>query len=63
LRLVQLGGGPDLMPADHRSAGFPAPLVLHIVGAAVYAIVGAFLFVPVILRRHGSWHRRAPAGS
>ena len=32
LRLVQLAGGPAIMPADHRFAGFPLPLALHIVG-------------------------------
>ena len=40
LRLVQLAGGPALMPADHRFVGFPVPLVVHILGAAVYALVG-----------------------
>jgi uncharacterized membrane protein len=57
LRLVQLAGGPALMPADHRFTGFPVALVVHILGAAVFALVGAFQFVPR-LRRH-SWHRRA----
>ena len=59
LRLLQLGGGPDLMPADPRYAGFAAPLVVHIVGAAVFAVVGAFQFVAGIRRRHRAWHRRA----
>jgi uncharacterized membrane protein len=59
LRLVQLGGGPEVIPADHRFASFPAPLVLHIVGAAIYAVVGAFQFVPRFRRRHRTWHRRA----
>jgi uncharacterized membrane protein len=59
LRLVQLAGGPQLMPADQRFAGFPLPLVLHITGAFLYAIVGAFQFVPRIRRRHPNWHRRA----
>ena len=59
LRLVQLAGGPALRPADARFAGFPAPLVLHIVGATVYALVGAFQFVPRFRRRHLTWHRRA----
>ena len=59
LRLVQLVGGPDLMPADPRVASFPAPLVLHILGAAIYAIIGAFQFVPGIRRHHRAWHRRA----
>lgn len=59
LRLVQLAGGPAVMPADERFAGFPAPLVVHIVGAALYALVGAFQFVPRFRRRHLTWHRRA----
>jgi uncharacterized membrane protein len=57
LRLVQLAGGPAVMPADDRFAGFPVALVSHIVGAAVFALIGAFQFVPRLRRR--SWHRRA----
>jgi uncharacterized membrane protein len=57
LRLVQLAGGPAVMPADHRFTGFPTALVLHIAGAAVFALVGAFQFVPPL--RRGGWHRRA----
>ena len=59
LRLLQLGGGPGLMPADPRYAGFAAPLVAHIAGAAVFAVVGVFQFVPGTRRRHRAWHRRA----
>jgi uncharacterized membrane protein len=59
LRLVQLAGGPELMPADHRFTGLPVALVVHIVGAAVLALVGAFQFVPRFRRRHRAWHRRA----
>ena len=33
LRLIQLAGGPAVIPADHRFASFPLPLVVHIVGA------------------------------
>lgn len=58
-RIVQLVGGPEVMPADDRFTGFPAPLVVHIIGAALYAIVGAFQFVPRFRRRHLAWHRRA----
>jgi uncharacterized membrane protein YozB (DUF420 family) len=59
LRLVQVAGGPALIPADDRFAGFPVPLVVHIVGAAVFALVGAFQFVPRFRRSHRTWHRRA----
>lgn len=59
LRLVQLAGGPEVMPAEVRFADFPAPVVLHILGAALYVVVGAFQFVPGIRRKHPAWHRRA----
>lgn len=59
LRLIQLAGGPAVIPADERFAGLPAPLVVHIVGAALYVVVGAFQFVPSIRRHHLTWHRRA----
>jgi len=59
LRLVQLAGGPAVIPADNRFTGFPAALVVHIVGAAVFALVGAFQFVPAFRRHHRTWHRRA----
>jgi len=58
LRLVQLAGGPDVMPADARFTGFPVALVAHILGATGYAVVGAFQFVPRFRRRHLTWHRR-----
>lgn len=59
LRLVQLLGGPELMPADDRFAGFPLPLVAHIVAASTYAVVGAFQLVPRFRRNHPGWHRGA----
>jgi uncharacterized membrane protein len=59
LRLIQLAGGPELIPADRRFAEFPLPVIVHIVGAAIYALVGAFQFVPRFRRSHRTWHRRA----
>jgi uncharacterized membrane protein len=59
LRLIQLAGGPAVIPADHRFTGFPLPLVVHILGATTYALVGILQFVPRFRRRHLSWHRRA----
>ena len=58
LRLLQLAGGPAVIPADQRFAAFPAPLVVHIAGAALYALVGAFQFLPRFRRNHMTWHRR-----
>ena len=59
LRLVQLAGGPDLMPADDRFAGFPAALVVHIVGSACFALLGIGQLLTRFRRRLPIWHRRA----
>lgn len=59
LRLVQLAGGPELFPADPRFKVFPVALLVHIVGSAVFAFVGALQFVRRFRRRPSSWHRRA----
>jgi uncharacterized membrane protein len=59
LRLIQLGGGPAVIPADHRFAGFPVALVVHIVGAAAFALLGILQLVPRFRRAHLTWHRRA----
>ena len=58
LRLVQLAGGPAVIPADGRFAGFPAALVLHILGASVFALLGVLQLVPRLRREHRRWHRR-----
>ena len=57
-RLVELAGGPATIPHDLRFTTSPAPVIAHIVGAAVYAVVGAFQFVPRFRARHLDWHRR-----
>jgi cytochrome bd-type quinol oxidase subunit 2 len=58
LRLIQLAGGPELIPADSRFSS-PLPLIIHIVSSAVFALVGAFQFARRFRRRHRTWHRRA----
>jgi uncharacterized membrane protein len=59
LRLLQLAGGPQVLPADPRFAGLAFPLVLHILGASTYALLGVLQFAPRFRRRHWAWHRRA----
>jgi uncharacterized membrane protein len=59
LRIVQLAGGPEVMPGDTRFDGFPVALVVHIFGAATYALVGTLQFAPRFRRGHWAWHRRA----
>jgi uncharacterized membrane protein len=59
LRLVELSGGTAAMPSDARYDASPLPVVLHIVCATVFAILGAFQFSPRLRRRRSGWHRRA----
>ena len=58
LRLVELAGGPPLMSTDPRLTAAPGPVVVHIVSAVVYAVLGAFQFSAALRRRHPGWHRR-----
>ena len=67
LRLIEVAGGPAVMPTNHRYGTFPTALILHIVAAIVFALVGIMQFLPSVRRRHPAWHRRAgrmlvPAG-
>lgn len=59
LRLIQMAGGPAVIPADHRFSGFPLPFIVHIVGATTYALLGIPQFIPRLRHRHPDWHRRA----
>src|SRR5918998_2081460 len=59
LRLVEVAGGPQLMPTNPRIDVSPAPVVVHVLGAAVYAILGAFQFSTRLRRRYPKWHRRS----
>ena len=63
LRLVQLAGGPEVMPADDRWAGFPVALVVHIVGAAMIdcLVVGVAAARRREFAAHRAWMIRAYA--
>lgn len=59
LRVVELAGGPQVAPADPRFTASPVPVVVHIVCAVGYAILGAFQFSAALRRRRPAWHRVA----
>ena len=59
LRLIEIAGGPRVLPTNSRIDASPAPLVVHVVAAAAYAVVGAFQFSARLRRAHRSWHRGA----
>jgi Predicted membrane protein (DUF2306) len=58
-RLSQLSGISDAMPANPRFAPMPLPVVLHIVSATVFAILGPLQFAAGFRRRWPAWHRVA----
>ena len=58
-RLTELTGGAAITPANARFFASPLPVVLHIVSASVYAVLGAFQFAPRFRRRRLGWHRAA----
>jgi uncharacterized membrane protein len=59
LRLLEVAGGPQLMPTNPRIPASPAPVVVHVLGATLYAILGAFQFSVRLRRRHLNWHRKS----
>ena len=58
-RLAELSSNADITPANARFFAAPVPVVVHIVCAGVYAILGAFQFAPGFRRRRPGWHRIA----
>lgn len=59
LRLIELAGGPQLIPVDPRFTASPAPVIVHIISALTYAVLGAFQFSASLRRRRPGWHRAA----
>lgn len=57
LRLVELAGGPLLLPVNDRMTASPLPVVVHITCALPYAVLGALQFSSRLRRRHPGWHR------
>lgn len=59
LRLVELAGGPLLLAANASMTASPLPVVVHILSAVAYAVLGAFQFSTALRRRRPAWHRSA----
>jgi uncharacterized membrane protein len=57
--VVQLSSGGPIAPNNARFFAAPWPVVLHIVSAVVYSVLGAFQFVPHLRRSKPHWHRAA----
>jgi uncharacterized membrane protein len=59
LRVTDVTTGSTFMPEDAHHPSVPVALVVHIVSATVYSLVGAFQFSAGLRRRRPRWHRRA----
>ncbi|MBM7503783.1 DUF2306 domain-containing protein [Agromyces aurantiacus] len=64
-RLTQLTTGATVTAENSRFFDSPVPIVVHIVGSLLFAVLGALQFAPSLRRRR--WHRMsgrvaAPAG-
>src|SRR5256886_1737782 len=59
VRVAQLAGGADITPGNARFFAAPVPVVVHIVSASLYCVLGAFQFVPGFRRRRPGWPRAA----
>lgn len=56
-RLNQLASGAEITPANARFFAMPLPVIVHILGASLFAVLGAFQFSTALLRRWRGWHR------
>lgn len=58
-RVTQLAGGATETPENARFFAAPLPVLVHIVGATLYCLLGALQFAPGLRRRRPRWHRAA----
>jgi uncharacterized membrane protein len=58
-RVAALTGGGEITPDNARFFAAPVPVLVHIFGASLYCILGAFQFAPGFRRRRPGWHRIA----
>lgn len=58
-RVAQLAGDAPVTADNARFFAMPLPVVLHIFGASIFCVLGAFQFVPALRRRRPRWHRVA----
>ncbi len=60
-RLSQLAGGAQVTPENARFFASPIPVVIHILSASLFSVLGALQFAPTFRRRNTRWHRTVGA--
>ncbi|MFB7249177.1 DUF2306 domain-containing protein [Microbacterium sp. NPDC056234] len=59
LRIGEIAADAPTTEANARFMEMPLPVVVHIVAALVYSLIGAFQFLPGLRSRRIGWHRFA----
>ena len=67
VRVAELATGADVTSENARFFASPLPVLLHVLAAVPYSLLGALQFSPGFRRRYAGWHRVAgrllvPAG-
>ncbi len=57
VRLAEVASGADVTPENARFLASPLPVVLHVLAAVPYSLLGALQFSPGFRRRFRGWHR------
>lgn len=57
LRVLELAGGPAIIPENPRALAAPIPIILHISSSFLFVIIGALQFLPSIRRHYPAAHR------
>lgn len=57
VRVVELAGGPAIIPQNPRALADPLPIVTHLLTSFLFCIFGALQFLPSIRRNHPAIHR------
>ena len=58
-RVTELASGADATPANARVLAVPLPVVVHIISASLFCLLGALQFHRGLRRRRPRWHRIA----
>jgi len=59
VRISELLFGFEMMPANPRVLKAPMPVIIHLVGAIPFCVLGILQFLPSLRRAYPSWHRAA----
>ena len=59
LRVVELGGGPTIIPENPRALANPPPIVLHIFSSFIFCAIGALQFLSSVRHHYPKVHRAA----